>query len=331
MTGRLARVELRRYLAREGVRWLVVGMVAAVLLTGFAAWRASKPPSDAQLAEAQHQVTLAQADWAQHGAEYLTQCRAQQEQARQTDPYADFQCERGVPSVENFLPPRQTFAGNAFDLLGQVATFVLLLSLIVGATLVAAEFTTGAISTWLTFEPRRGLVFASKAAVTSVATGVAAFVVAAFAVGVLWVATAVNHATGHVTAQTLIDLGNGSARIAVAAAGAALLGAVLGFLLRHTAAVIAVVVAWFIAIDGILVSSLLQAPRWAVTTNLQAWLRAGTTYYQPTPCVPDPLGGLTCSPVQKVLPMAAGGLTLVAALAVVTVLALLVFRRRDVA
>ncbi|OJV78995.1 MAG: hypothetical protein BGO37_01235 [Cellulomonas sp. 73-92] len=329
--GRLMRVELRRYLARQAVRWLVVGMVAAVLLTGFAAWRASRPPSEAQLAEAQQQVTLAQADWAQHGAEYMTQCRAQQEQARQTDPSADFQCDRGAPTVESFLPPRQTFAANAYDSLGQVATFVLLLSLIVGATFVAAELSTGAMSTWLTFEPRRGRVFASKAAVASVVTGTAALAVSVLAVGVLWVATAVNHATGQVEAQTLVDLGNGSARIAVAAAGAALLGAGLGFLLRHTAAVIASVIAWFIAIDGILVSGLLQAPRWAAATNLQAWLRAGTTYYQQGPCVTDPLGGLACNPVQKTLPMAAGGLTLVAALAVVAALAWVVFRRRDVA
>ncbi len=329
--GRLMRVELRRYLARAGVRWLVVGMLAAVLLTGFAAWRASRPPSEVQLAEAQRQVTLAQADWAQHGAEHVTTCRQQQAQARQTDPYADFQCDRGAPTVESFLPPRQTFAVNASDSLGQVATFVLLLSLIVGATFVAAELSTGAMSTWLTFEPRRGRVFASKAAVASVATGTAALVVSVLAVGVLWVATALNHATGQVTAQTLIDLANGSARIAVAAAGAALLGAGLGFLLRHTAAVIASAIAWFIAIDGTLVSGLLLAPRWAVTTNLQAWLRAGTVYYQQGPCVTDPLGGLACNPVQKTLSMAAGGLTLAAGLVAVTALALLVFRRRDVA
>ena len=45
MTARLARVELRRYLTRAGVRWLVVAMLVAVLLTAFTAWRTSRPPT----------------------------------------------------------------------------------------------------------------------------------------------------------------------------------------------------------------------------------------------------------------------------------------------
>jgi ABC-2 type transport system permease protein len=332
VSGRLARVELRRYLARAGVRWLVVGMLAAVLLTAFAAWRSSKPPSEAMLAQAQQQVVMAQADWAQNGAQYLADCQANQLQARQTDPYADFHCDGMEPTVEKFLPPQQTFAENAADWLGQASTFVLLLALILGATFVAAEFSTGAISTWLTFEPRRGRVFASKAVVATVVTGVAALLVSVLAVAAFWGATAVNHAVGQVTARTLIDLGNQSGRIAAAVAGAALVGAVLGFLLRHTAAVIAVVIGWFVAVDGILVSSLLRAPRWAVATNLEAWLRAGTRYYQQTPCVPDPLGhGYACGTIEKSLSMTSGALTLVALLVVVTALALVVFRRRDVA
>jgi ABC-2 type transport system permease protein len=330
--GRLTRVELRRYLARDGVRWLVVGMVAIVLLTAFAAWRSSRPPTQAQLDQAQQQVVLAQADWARNGAQHLADCRANELQARQTDPYADFRCDSMEPTVKNFLPPQQTFAENAADWLSQVSTFVLLLALIVGATFVAAEFSTGAISTWLTFEPRRGRVFASKAVVAAVVTGVAALVVSVLAVAAFWGATAGNHAVGQVTARTVIDLGNQSGRIAAAAAGAALLGAALGFLTRHTAAVIAVVIGWFVAVDGIVASGLLHAPRWAVMTNLEAWLRAGTTYYLQGQCTPDPLGnGFSCNTIQKSLSMASGGLTLVVLVAAVTALALVVFRSRDVA
>lgn len=331
MTGRLVRVELRRYLAREGVRWLVVGMVAAVLLTGFAAWRSSRSPSEAQLAEAQHQYAMAQADWAQHGEQYLADCRANEKQVQRPEQAAGFSCEDMVPSLDRFLPMRETFAGSAVGWLGQVATFVLLLSLIVGATLVAAEFSTGSMSTWLTFEPRRGCVFASKVVVPTVVTGAAALVVAGVAVGVFWAATAVNHATGHVTAQTLIDLGNGSARIAVAAAGAALLGAVLGFLTRHTAAVIAAVIAWLIAVDQILISALLRAPRWSVAYNVQAWLAAGFEQtVGSTSCTTD-AAGTVCNGTTLVITMTQAGLLLAALLAVATVLALLVFRRRDVA
>jgi len=336
--GRLARVELRRYLSRAAVRWLVVAMLAAVLITTFSAWRVSPPPTQAQVTWAQQQLTVAQSDWAQHREQYLADCRSAQQaqqaqlaEAQQPGSPQAIRCEAIAPKLEDFLPPRPTFADSADGWLGSVATFVLLLSLIVGATFVAAEFSTGSIATWLTFEPRRGHVFASKAAVVSLATGVVALVVSALAVGGFWVATAVHHASGDVTAQTLTDLGNQSARITAAAAGAALVGAVLAFLLRHTAAVVAVVIAWAIAFDQLLATSLLHAPRWALTTNLEAWLHGGTTYYQEGPCVPDPLGGLACHSLQVPLSMTTGGLTLVVLVAVVTGLALLVFRRRDVA
>lgn len=329
--GRLMRVELRRYVAREGVRWLVVGMVAAVLLTGFAAWRSSRPATEAQLDQAQADYQLQLTNWNQFGEQQITQCRDSEQQARQQDPSADFHCDQMKPTVEQFLPPRATFAASARGWLTQVSTFVLLLSLIVGATFIAAEFSTGAITTWLTFEPRRGPVFASKAAVVTLVTGVAALLVSALAIGVFWAATAINHSTGDVTSQTLSDLGDQAGRIAAAAAAAALLGAALGFLTRHTAAVIAVAIGWLIAIDGIVLQSLLRAPRWPLTTNLQAWLAGG--YEQGvggTTCM-STSAGVTCDGEKLVVTMTQAGVTMAVVLAVVTGLALLVFRRRDVA
>lgn len=332
MTGRLARVEVRRYLARAGVRWLVIGMVAAVLVTGFAAWRSSRPPTEGDLAQAQATYELQKTNWEQFGAQLVADCRNTQEQARQRDPNADLACDQMAPTVEQFLPHRATFADAAQGWLSQVATFLLLLSLIVGATFVAAEFSTGAMSTWLTFEPRRGHVFGSKAVVVTLMTGIAALVVSGLAVGVFWAATAINHATGHTTGRTFTDLGSQSGRIAVATAGAALLGAALGFLTRHTAAVIAVVIGWLIAIDGIVLQALMDAPRWGAALNLQAWLSAG--YEQTvgiTGCITDSTGITGCNGTKLVITMTQAGLALAALIAVVTALALVVFRRRDVA
>lgn len=330
--GRLSLVELRRYAARAGVRWLIVGMLAVVVLTAFGAWRASRPPSEEQLAAAQQQVAMAQADWEANGEQRVAECREQEAQAQQTDPNVHFGCDQMAPHLEAYLPYQATFADSAQGWLSQVATFVLLLSLIVGATFVAAEFSTGAITTWLTFEPRRPRVFASKVAVVTVATGLAALVVAVLSVGACWLATAINHAPGPWTAQLFVDLGNSAGRIAAAAAAAALLGATLGFLLRHTAAVIAVVIGWIVAIDGLLVQGLLRAPRWAVTLNLQAWLNGGFQQtVGSTSCTTTSDGVTTCNGVQLVITMTQAGLTLLALVAVVTALALLVFRRRDVA
>ena len=333
MSGRLVLVELRRYVSRSGVRWLVVGMVAIVVLTVFGAWRASRPPSEQQLADAQASYQEQLGSWQQIGEQQLAGCREQEaaEQQRTPDQTVDFGCEHMEPRLEQFLPVQATFADSATGWVGQVATFVLLLSLIVGATFVAAEFSTGAITTWLTFEPRRSRVFASKVLVVTVATGLVALVVTALAAGACWAATAVNHSTGDIPAELWTDLGNRAGRIAAASAAAALLGAVLGFLLRHTAAAIAVVIGWFVAIDGLLVQSLLRAPRWAVTVNLQAWLDAGTSYYQEGTCDTGAAGEVVCSSGERTLSMTSGGVALLVLLVVVTAVALLVFRRRDVA
>ena len=330
--GRLVLVELRRYAARAGVRWLTVGMVAVVLLTAFAAWRGSRPPSQTQLDQAQRYYEQSLDDWQQHGQEQLDSCQEQQEQAQQTEPNVDFGCDQMVPRLDMFLPHQSTFAESAQGWVDEVGTFVLLLSLIVGATFVAAEFSTGAITTWLTFEPRRVRVFGSKVVVVTVVTGVVALLVAALAIGACWAATAVNHATGDMTDQLWTDLGNRAGRAAAAAAGAALLGAALAFLLRHTAAAIAVVIGWFVAIDSILVAGLLGAQRWTVQINLQAWLQAGTTYYHQGDCtVASTTGETVCDSGERALSMTSGGLSLLVLVAVVTALALLVFRRRDVA
>jgi ABC-2 type transport system permease protein len=332
--GRLTHVELRRYLARGAVRMLIIGMVAAVLVAAFSVWRTTQPPSQAQVDEAQRQYAIAQSDWVQNGPQMIATCKEHEAEARQTDP--SFACDKiagTAPTLDSYLPSRETFAASAGGWLGQVGSLVLLLSLIVGATFVAAEFSTGALSTWLTFEPRRGRVFASKAVVVTAATAVTALVVTALAVGVFWVAAAVNHATGDVTAQTLTDLGNESARGAAAAGGAALLGAVLAFLLRHTAAVIAVVIAWLIAVDKLLVIGLLQAPRWSATYNLQAWLNAGFEQtVGPTSCSTDAAGTMVCDGgTNLTITMAQAGVTLAGLLAVAAAVALLVFQRRDVA
>ncbi len=329
---RLSLVELRRYTARAGVRWLVVGMLAVVLLTAFGAWRSSRPPSPALLQQAQQQYQMAQADWAQNGEQIVASClAAQEQQTPASGPKPDFACDRMAPTLANFLPAQATFVQSGSDWVSEVAVFVLLLALIVGATFVAAEFSTGSITTWLTFEPRRGRVFASKALVVTVATGLVALVVVALAAAACWAATAAHHAVGTMTPALWIDLGNTVGRIGGAAAGAALLGAALAFVLRHTAAVIAVVIGWFVAIDGILLSGLLHASLWTVQLNLAAWLHAGTTYYQDVPCTTGLNGEMVCAPVEKSLSMTQGGLTLAVLVAVVSLLAVRVFQRRDVA
>lgn len=329
---RLILVELRRYAARAGVRWLVVGMLAVVAMTAFGAWRSSAPPSQAQLDEAQQVYRQQLADWQAHGQERVDACRQAQSDARVNDPAADLGCDAlAAPTAERFLPGRTTFAVDASGWLEQLSTFLLLLALIVGATFVAAEFGTGAIATWLTFEPRRGRVFASKAVVATVATGAIVLVVSAVAVGALWLACALRGSVGDMTPEAWSGLGDQAGRLAAAGAFAAAAGAALAFLLRHTAATLGVVVGWMVAVDGILATLLAGLRRWTVQINLVAWLQGGVQQdVGVTSCVSDS-SGTTCNGTHLVVSMAQGGLVLLGVLVVVTAVAVLVFRRRDVA
>ena len=336
--ARLLLVELRRYLARAGVRWLVVGMVAVVAITAFGAWRSSRPPTEQQLQQAQQDYRLQLTQWQQHGQEQIDSCKAAEADARQGDPSVDFGCDQmQAPTAEMFLPWRETFSQAAPGWLEQVSTFLLLLALVIGATFVAAEFSTGSITTWLTFEPRRGRVFASKLVAVTVATGVVVLVVAWLAIGAFWAATAVNHSAGDTTSQLWTALADRAGRLAVAGAVATAVGAALAFLVRHTAAVLGIAIGWLVVVDGIVASQIeLTSPgirRWMVQMNVSAWLQGGIeNHVGATSCSTDSLGNTLCTGgTSLVVSMTHAGLVLGVVGAVVIALALVVFRRRDVA
>lgn len=326
---RLLGVELRRFGARSAVRWLLVAMLAVVAVTALAAYRSTVPPSAEQLQQARQMYEEQHAVWAENGDEQLQQCLEQQaaERERQPDQKIEFACDQMEPRLEWFLPGRTTFAQSASSWLFQESTLLAMLAMVVGATFVAAEFATGNMSTWLTFEPRRTRVFTSKVVVVTLLTGVAVTAVAAVAVGVSWVVSGLNDATTDATPALWRALGGQVARTGAAGALAAASGAVLGFLLRHTAAAVAVAVGWFVAVEGILASLLAALLPWTIRLTLTAWLQGGTEYSVPG------VRGADGSYAWEMRELATwhGGAVLLGYAVVLTAAALLVFRRRDVA
>ncbi|GMA25320.1 hypothetical protein GCM10025864_30790 [Luteimicrobium album] len=132
-------------------------------------------------------------------------------------------------------------------------------------------------------------------------------------------------ATGHLWTQVAAEGG----RIVVLAAAVAAIGAGLGFLLRHTTAVLGVVAAYFALVDAAVVRAALGQPRWTLAVSSDAWITAHGTYTVEK-CTPSG-GGMTCDYVEHVVSMTHGGLVLAGVTVVVVVLGWLVFRRRDVA
>lgn len=332
--GRLSLVELRRFLARSAIRWLLVGMLGIVGVMAYGAYSDTKPPTQAQLDEAQRNFDEQMVYWQDGGEQQIQDCRDAEAAERELHPdeQIDFGCETITPpQLEWFLPQRTTFAQSAAGWMGQAGTFGLMAALIIGATFVAAEFASGSMSTWLTFEPRRGRVFASKTAVAAGATGVAVLAQAASTVGVTCVAARLNDALGDVTGAVWTDLAHRVLRAGAMGVAAAAIGAALAFLLRHTAAAIAVAFAWLVVVENLLLALVDWYARWAVSLNVRAWLQGGLEEQMGvTSCVTDSSGNTVCDGQTLVITMTQAGWYLVALVAVVVTVALLVFRRRDV-
>lgn len=327
---RLTWVELRRFFARTLV---IAGMLAGVAVAGLTLVTGAAsvhPLSESEIAAAEQYYQEAVADWEQHGAEMEASCREQEALEREaTGQDVDFGCDQMAPQREWYVPQPPAFGDYLPAILLMLSTLMVLLPLMVGATATAAEHSTGAIGNWLTFEPRRLRVYASK--VVAPALGViplAVVVVLVTIVGTWWIFDSRGLADG-VTAQVWTEIAWSSARLIAAAVAAAAVGAALGFLLRSFAAVLGVVAGYAIAVEGILANLLEWLRPWTVSLNLTAWVNGEASYWVST-CTTDP-SGTSCTGVEHTVTMAQGGGYLLALSAVLVVVAAALFHRRDVA
>lgn len=334
--SRLLRVELRRFSARRLVRWAAAGTVALAVLTVVLAFLASRPASDAQVAAVHQAYESELALWESHGEEQVAQCERDEEAARQTDPGVDFGCEDMAPQLEWFLPQTPTFEAEGSSwttsgaaTVGQLAPLLLLFALVAGVTFLTAEISTGAIGLWLTFEPRRQRVYWTKAA--GAALGVLPVVATAYLVmlGGAYGAYALNGQLGPVTGDTWVELAGVGSRAVVAAALVAATGAALGVLLRNAAGALGAVVVWVVVVETVAVLAVQDTQRWLVRNNVAAWVQGDLSIWLEE-CTTGP-DGTTCQGVQETLTLAQGGLYLLGVTAVLSALAVAVFRRRDVA
>ncbi|PYF97784.1 ABC-2 type transport system permease protein [Georgenia satyanarayanai] len=327
---RLLRVELRRLFSRRLAVLTMLGALAASLLVLWGVWESSQPMSDEDLALAEEMYQQELAYWEEHGDEDLAAClEAEAEEAeRLGEDATDWGCEEGhtAPEREWYIHTAPPLEETLPFSLEAVSTVLLFAVGLVGATFTAAEISTGAMSTWLSFEPRRLRVYASK--VTAAALGVLPAAVLALAVvtGGAWlVADHFDLATG-MGATQWADTGWMVLRILGLAVIGALVGAALGFLLRHTAAVLGLVVVGFIAsqmVQGLVPRT---AP-WVPTTNVSGWVKHGTTYYVEE-CTTD-ANGMMCDYTEHALSFGHSAVYLLVLAAVVVALGAVVFRRRD--
>ncbi|MHA7135529.1 hypothetical protein [Oerskovia turbata] len=323
---RLLRVELARFRARAAVRWAAVGLLVATVLLVLVAFTQARPMPPEEIAQLQAGFEASLEAWENEGDEWIAECEANQAD----DPAVDYGCDQmTAPVWEEWIGPTPTFATAGTGQIFALPLVAVGFALFVGATFVAAEMSTGAMGMWLTFEPRRSRVYWSKATAAAIGTLPAVLVACLLMVAGVYAVYAGFGRVGDTSSTTWTDLAHVTGRTLAATVLAALAGAALGTILRHTAAALGAVAVWYLVVESLVVPEIdEELQRWMLKTNLAAWVFGGTEYGVSECRVTD--DGQMCEYVAREVTQTQGGLVLLGVATVLTVLAVVLFRRRDV-
>lgn len=327
----LVRVEIRRILARRMAAAVAAAGVLALLLVLVGVWRSVQPLTADQIAEGERAYQQELEWWEENGEQMIADClEAERSEEELTGQDMDFGCEQQTPPQREWFIPEP--APMHETVVPQVAAFAVLLAFLtflVGVTSTAAEISTGALGTWLTFVPRRMLVLATKLTAAAAVTVPLTAALVGITVAGLWAINQAYGLTGGMTPTLWGDLLWLSVRIVVLGGVAGLLGAALGVLLRHTAAALGVVVGYVLVVESMVAGLLPGLQPYLLRTNAAAWVSDGATYWVNTCTVTDM--GTTCESVEKTVSLLHGATVLGLVGVALVVVTAAVFRRRDVA
>ena len=326
---RLTKVELRRLFSR---RLTTVALLGALVVTGlmmFATFQDAKPLSGPELTQQRVQFDQARKEFDANGQQQVQDCLTQQANAQKADPKADFGCNQMEPKLENYSKPQAKFAAFMPSTLVSGSYLLTFVGFVIGASFVAAEFSSGSMANWLTFEPRRMRVYASKLVAAGLGLIPATVTLLGLLTAGVWLIIRHFSPAVSTTAKVWGDLGEMGARSLALALAATVTGAALGVLLRRTVAVLGIAVGYLVLVEGVFGQALQGARPWLLQLNVNAWLQHGAGYFIQS-CKTDAQGGYSCQGVEKVLSFGHSSAYLGLLVVVAVGLAALVFRRRDV-
>lgn len=316
----LLRAETLRLLSR---RFSQVALL--VVLLGLGAFQLQvnselTPPTSAEIAASQESFDEVHRDWVENHEEWQQQCI--------DSGVAPADCEMPEPTIEDFLGS-VSFSETA-DVSVKLSAYVLALAVfMIAGSYIGAEYSSGSIANWLSFIPRRRLVFASKLVTTVGFALVLAVIVMGLTVGSA-VAFAVAHDQPLDGLAKVVRLGARSVQLPVILAT---LGLCIGLLARHTAAAIGVLlgylVIWFVR--NLMLADVGWAQRlspWAPEANLGALIGNGVTYTVPVERITPE--GPTIDEIERHLSLAHGVTYWAVLLLVVVIGTGTIFRHRDV-
>ncbi len=326
---RLTTVELRRLFSRRLTSIALLGAVAVTGMILLEAYQQAKPLSGQQLTFQRAQFDQAHQSWELNGVQQFKDCVKQQAIAQKNDPKIDYHCNDMEPKWKNWGKPKVKFADLMHSSLLNWSYLIAFISFLIGAGFVAAEFSSGSIGNWLTFEPRRMRVYASKLLAAGVGLIPATVALIGLLFGGVWLITANYGSAAGTTAKMWSDLGLMAGRSLTLAVVAAVVGAAMATLLRHTAAVIGIAMGYLVLIEAIFSHSLQNMQLWFLRINMEGWLQHGTKYFLTT-CKTDSQGNYRCDGVEKLLGFGHSSAYLGLLVVLVIGLSAAAFQRRDV-
>ncbi len=323
---RLIGVEFRRFSKRAAFRWAGIALIVILGAMLISIYRSAAPPDPGALAQAQ---VASDENNAFNQDYYAPGGGCEVEQA--ADPTIDFGCD-SIPvasTPQDYLSPPSTYSAQGLSDTSDFSTLLLFFALVVGISFVTAEFSSGAITNWLTFQPRRTRVYAAKAiALTGAVTAAMAVLLGLLFAGRRLAYSLQDSLGDNVAAATRLNL-QMSGRILVLTVLVTLMGMALGMLLRHAAMALGLVFGYLIW-EGFLRLLTQNGWRWLLTPRIEAWTQGQATFSDPTgSCSSWSPDGECLSNVHYIF-QASAGWYLLGATVVLTGIAWAVFRRRDV-
>jgi ABC-type transport system involved in multi-copper enzyme maturation permease subunit len=304
---RLLRSEFLRARSRRLVPMVVVaGLLAVVIGLGIAAFNSNKP-SASEIAQAQATYTS-----------NIARCERQLGRSGVPSgaPYTDVQtfCEHDWP------PPLNGFLLRDLDAILQgIATFVILLGAVLGASLGGADWTNNTMQTLLTWEPRRTRVYLVRGLVIAACVfAITAFLQVTFA-GVDLLVAASRGSTGFLPSDFWRSVALTIGRTSVVASAFGLIAYAIAMIGRSTVAALGALVGYLILFEAVIAGF-----RPSIQGNLL--VRSASVIITHQPILSDSVRG----PGAVLLAVPRAWFVVAVYTVVVTAGALIVFRRRDV-
>lgn len=258
---RLFRVELRRFFSRRAVIVIMLlgGLAVGAIAAG--ALYSTRPISAAEQAQTQRMVDQQNQD--PYVQRHLTKCV--EKTGNTTRCESSWLMRADNMFYRSQLEPSQ-FKQWVFPMTGVVAA----LGMLIGATFVGADYSSGSMGTQLLFEPSRRKVWLAKAAAVGIGVGISSVIALALANGAIWLFAKSwgRPVRDGIAANWSAATGRGALLAAVAGVG----GYALVVLARHTAAALGVLAVYGIAGEAVLRNVWRGSEKWLFSNHAFAWI-----------------------------------------------------------